>query len=41
MERASIAHGQHEARTGEEDPQWPEWYARYMVAEQAGTNLPM
>jgi catechol 2,3-dioxygenase-like lactoylglutathione lyase family enzyme len=41
MERASIAHDQHEARTGEGDPQWPEWYARYMVAEQAGTNLPM
>jgi catechol 2,3-dioxygenase-like lactoylglutathione lyase family enzyme len=34
------AHGQHEKRIGEADPNWPEWYAKYMVAEQAGTELP-
>jgi len=40
MRRAEIAHGEHEKRTGEADPNWPDWYARYMVAEQAGTDLP-
>jgi len=25
---------------GEADPNWPEWYAKHMVAEQAGTELP-
>ena len=23
-----------------DDPDWPDWYAAYMVAEQAGTELP-
>ena len=40
MRRASVAHGEHEARTGKADPDWPDWYATYMVAEQAGTPLP-
>jgi hypothetical protein len=40
MRRASAAHGEHEKRIGEADPNWPEWYAKYMVAEQAGTELP-
>ena len=40
MRRASIAHGEHEKRIGEADANWPDWYARYMVAEQAGTELP-
>jgi catechol 2,3-dioxygenase-like lactoylglutathione lyase family enzyme len=40
LRRAAAAHGEHEARTGEEDPDWPDWYARYMVGEQAGTELP-
>ncbi|MFD6065232.1 glyoxalase [Rhodococcus wratislaviensis] len=39
--RAAIAHGQHETRTGAEDPNWPDWYAAYIVAEQAGTELPL
>ena len=38
--RAAAAHGEHEKRTGEADPDWPDWYAAYMVAEQAGTELP-
>jgi catechol 2,3-dioxygenase-like lactoylglutathione lyase family enzyme len=41
MRRASIAHGQHEKRTGEADPDWPDWYAKYMVAEHAGAELPL
>jgi catechol 2,3-dioxygenase-like lactoylglutathione lyase family enzyme len=40
MRRASVAHGQHEARIGAADANWPDWYATYMVAEQAGTALP-
>jgi catechol 2,3-dioxygenase-like lactoylglutathione lyase family enzyme len=41
MRRASAAHGEHEKRIGEADANWPDWYARYMVAEQAGTELPV
>jgi catechol 2,3-dioxygenase-like lactoylglutathione lyase family enzyme len=40
MRRASAAHGEHEKRIGKADPDWPDWYAAYMVAEQAGTELP-
>jgi catechol 2,3-dioxygenase-like lactoylglutathione lyase family enzyme len=40
MRRASAAHGEHEKRIGQADPNWPDWYAKYMVAEQAGTELP-
>ena len=41
MRRASLAHGEHEKREGGEyDANWPDWYASYMVAEQAGTELP-
>ncbi len=40
MRRAEAAHGEHEKRTGERDANWPDWYAKYMVAEQAGTELP-
>jgi catechol 2,3-dioxygenase-like lactoylglutathione lyase family enzyme len=40
MRRASVAHGEHEARVGAADANWPDWYATYMVAEQAGTALP-
>ena len=40
MRRAEAAHGEHEKRTGERDKDWPSWYATYMVAEQAGTELP-
>jgi hypothetical protein len=32
--------GTHEKRIGTADPNWPDWYAEYMVAEQAGTELP-
>jgi catechol 2,3-dioxygenase-like lactoylglutathione lyase family enzyme len=40
LRRAEAAHGEHEKRTGERDANWPDWYAKYMVAEQAGTELP-
>ena len=41
MRRASVAHGEHEARTGRPDENWPDWYAAYMVAEQSGAELPV
>jgi hypothetical protein len=40
MIRAAMAHGEHEARIGKADPNWPDWYAEYMVREQAGEELP-
>ena len=40
MRRASAAHGRHEERIGAADPNWPDWYAAHMVAEQAGEVLP-
>jgi hypothetical protein len=40
MRRASVAHGDHEKRIGEADENWPAWYAKYMVAEAAGSELP-
>jgi catechol 2,3-dioxygenase-like lactoylglutathione lyase family enzyme len=40
LRRAEAAHGRHEAKTGQRDANWPDWYARYMAAEQAGTELP-
>jgi predicted enzyme related to lactoylglutathione lyase len=40
LRRAEAAHGEHERRTGQRDANWPDWYAEYMVAERAGTELP-
>ena len=40
LRRAAAAHGQHEARTGQADANWPDWYAEYMVREQAGDEPP-
>ena len=46
--RAEAAHREREKRTGrshlfhraDQDENWPAWYAAYMVAEQAGRDLP-
>jgi catechol 2,3-dioxygenase-like lactoylglutathione lyase family enzyme len=48
LRRAEAAHAEHEKHNGgshlfhrsEHDRNWPAWYASYMVAEQAGTDLP-
>jgi catechol 2,3-dioxygenase-like lactoylglutathione lyase family enzyme len=48
LRRAQEAHHEHEKSNGgshllhrsHEDEDWPAWYAAYMVAEQAGTDLP-
>ena len=39
--RAAAAHGEHEKRNGgQHDVNWPDWYADYIVKEQAGQPLP-
>ena len=40
LRRAFAAHGEHEKRIGQRDENWPDWYASYMMADQAGTELP-
>jgi len=40
LKRAAAAHGRHEAEIGEADPDWPQWYAQYMVQEQADVSDP-
>jgi hypothetical protein len=40
LRRAADAHHEHEKRTGQPDPDWPDWYAEYMVRERAGEELP-
>ncbi len=42
LRRASAAHGEHEKRNGgQHDANWPDWYAEYIVKEQAGEPLPL
>jgi catechol 2,3-dioxygenase-like lactoylglutathione lyase family enzyme len=48
LRRAETAHREHEKRAGsshlfhrsDQDKNWLAWYATYMIAEQAGTDLP-
>jgi catechol 2,3-dioxygenase-like lactoylglutathione lyase family enzyme len=48
LRRAEAAHREHEQHNGRShlfhrsghDEDWPAWYAAYMAAEQAGTDLP-
>jgi hypothetical protein len=41
LRRAGIAHGKHEERNGGQyDENWADWYAEYIVREQAGDELP-
>jgi hypothetical protein len=43
LRRAETAHGTYEKELGRADPNWPDWYAQYMVDEQAvraGTGRP-
>jgi catechol 2,3-dioxygenase-like lactoylglutathione lyase family enzyme len=42
LRRAAAAHGEHEKRNGgQHDANWPDWYAEYIVREQAGQELPL
>jgi catechol 2,3-dioxygenase-like lactoylglutathione lyase family enzyme len=34
LRRAEAAHGKHEQETGQADPDWPDWYAHYLVDER-------
>jgi catechol 2,3-dioxygenase-like lactoylglutathione lyase family enzyme len=48
LQRAEAAHIEHQKAAGRsrllhrsgQDENWPAWYATYMVAEQAGTDMP-
>ncbi len=35
LRRAAAAHGEHEKEIGHADENWPDWYAQFMVDEQA------
>jgi catechol 2,3-dioxygenase-like lactoylglutathione lyase family enzyme len=35
LRRAAAAHGEHEKQTGQQDLDWPDWYAKYMLSEEA------
>jgi catechol 2,3-dioxygenase-like lactoylglutathione lyase family enzyme len=41
LRRAELAHGEHEKRIGKADPDWPDWYAEYILREQSGQELPV
>src|SRR5437667_12477021 len=42
LRRAATAHGEHEKRNGgQHDANWPDWYAEYIVKEQAGAPPPL
>jgi len=41
LRRAEAAHAQHEKRIGRRDDNWADWYADYIVREQAGKELPL
>jgi hypothetical protein len=36
LRRAAAAHGRHEQEIGHADANWPDWYAQFMIDEQAG-----
>jgi len=40
LRRAEAAHAEHEKRIGHPDADWPDWYAEYIVREQAGEPPP-
>jgi hypothetical protein len=41
LKRTAAAHGLHEKELGKADPDWPQWYARYMsrALAEAGYRL--
>jgi hypothetical protein len=41
LRRAETAHGEHEKRTGQKDVNWPDWYAQYIISEQAKLPPPL
>jgi catechol 2,3-dioxygenase-like lactoylglutathione lyase family enzyme len=41
LRRAEAAHGEHEKRTGQRDVNWPDWYAQFIVSEEANMPPPL
>jgi catechol 2,3-dioxygenase-like lactoylglutathione lyase family enzyme len=41
LRRAEAAHGEHERRTGQKDANWADWYAEYIISEQAHAPPPL
>jgi catechol 2,3-dioxygenase-like lactoylglutathione lyase family enzyme len=41
LRRAEAAHGEHEKRMGQRDANWADWYAQYIVSEQAHLPPPL
>jgi catechol 2,3-dioxygenase-like lactoylglutathione lyase family enzyme len=39
LRRAATAHGEHEKEIGKYDENWADWYAEYIVSEQAGKQV--
>ncbi len=40
LRRAEAAHGKFEEKIGQADPDWPDWYAQYMLDERPSTSAP-
>jgi hypothetical protein len=38
LRRAADAHGRHEQEIGHPDPDWPAWYAQYMVQQESARS---
>jgi catechol 2,3-dioxygenase-like lactoylglutathione lyase family enzyme len=38
LRRAADAHEEHEKQLGRPDPNWPDWYAQYLLGEQYGRS---
>jgi hypothetical protein len=38
LRSAAAAHGRHEQEIGHTDPDWPDWYAQYMVGRRDGAD---
>ncbi|MEM5438782.1 VOC family protein [Paraburkholderia diazotrophica] len=38
LRRAAAAHGEHEKLAGQHDENWPDWYAEFIVGEQAASK---
>jgi muconolactone delta-isomerase len=39
LRQAAAAHGRHETEIGHADPNWPDWYAAWMVADRTGGSV--
>jgi hypothetical protein len=35
VDRTAVAHGEHEQRIGQQDADWQDWYAEYILQQAA------